>query len=237
MPDIDPYAVLGVPEHATAEEIKTAYRRLARRFHPDRNPGADAEECFKRVRAAFEALHRTERRAAHAADEQHRRGAAFVFDRAAFEAVFEEIFGTADAVLSISVEEAYSGTQRHLAEAGVSISIPPGTTHGSRLRISSHPSRELRAAVHLRPHPEYAVRGRDVESQIRLHPGQAARGCRTRVHTLAGPVTVTIPPGSREGQRLRLRGRGLPGPRTNTRPGDHWVRLRIEAAEPRRSMH
>lgn len=60
----DPYEVLGVPKNATEDEIKKAYRKLARDFHPDRNPGdKQAETKFKEIQDAFEVLHDKEKRA------------------------------------------------------------------------------------------------------------------------------------------------------------------------------
>ena len=63
MSDVDPYAILGVGRDASQDEIKRAYRRLARQFHPDANPGdAAAEERFKECSRAYELLGDPERR-------------------------------------------------------------------------------------------------------------------------------------------------------------------------------
>lgn len=62
---MDPYLHLEVPHHATADEIKKAYRRLAKRWHPDRNAGNKAaEEKFKSIQAAYECLNDPAKRAA-----------------------------------------------------------------------------------------------------------------------------------------------------------------------------
>ncbi|HEX7487863.1 MAG TPA: DnaJ domain-containing protein, partial [Anaeromyxobacteraceae bacterium] len=64
MPERDLYAVLGVPRTASADELKKAYRRLAKKYHPDVNPGDKAsEEKFKEVTAAAEVLNDPKRRA------------------------------------------------------------------------------------------------------------------------------------------------------------------------------
>jgi curved DNA-binding protein len=49
----DYYAILGVPRNATPEEIKEAYRRLAKEYHPDKNPSPEAEEMFKLINEAY----------------------------------------------------------------------------------------------------------------------------------------------------------------------------------------
>lgn len=69
---IDHYAVLGVPRSASADEIRTAYRRAARATHPDLHPGdASAHERFKRVQLAYEVLGDPARRAAYDAPSHH----------------------------------------------------------------------------------------------------------------------------------------------------------------------
>ena len=66
MPDKDLYDILGVDRSASEADIKKAYRRLAMKFHPDRNPGdAEAEQRFKEVQAAYDILMNAEKRAAY----------------------------------------------------------------------------------------------------------------------------------------------------------------------------
>jgi curved DNA-binding protein len=79
------------------------------------------------------------------------------------------------------------------------------------------------------PHPRYRVAGDDLEFDLPLWPWQAVLGADVRVDTPDGPVTVTVPPGTRSGRRLRLRGRGLP--RADGTRGDLYAVVRIAVPE------
>lgn len=85
------------------------------------------------------------------------------------------------------------------------------------------PAGDLYLEVNLRPHPLFKLDGRDVTVQLPVAPWEAALGESVSVPTLGGPVEMKLPAGARAGQRLRLRGRGLPGPT----PGDQYVMLAI----------
>src|ERR1700752_3164300 len=98
MPKRDYYKVLDVPKTATEAEIKKAYRRLAMKFHPDRNPGdAESEEKFKEAKEAYEVLTDAQKRAAydqfgHAGLDSSRGGAGFTAADA-FGDIFGDVFG------------------------------------------------------------------------------------------------------------------------------------------------
>ena len=81
----------------------------------------------------------------------------------------------------------------------------------------------LYLTIGLRPHPFYRVEGRDILLELPLTPWEAALGAQVPTPTLGGTTTVTIPPNSRDGQRMRLRGRGLPG----TPAGDQYVTIKL----------
>jgi curved DNA-binding protein len=117
------------------------------------------------------------------------------------------------------VEEAFAGTKRRimLNEGGrarsVDVQIPPGVGDGQSLRIAGGGggNTALIFRIRLRPHGLYVLQGKDVQIELPLAPWEAALGAKVAVPTLGGTVELTIPAGAQSGQKLRLRGRGLPG--------------------------
>ena len=147
--------------------------------------------------------------------------------------------------VDISLEEAYRGGTRmlelrrpqqksdgtlELATHQVKVAIPAGITDGQQLRLAGqgepgHGGQpgNLYLEIHIRPHELYQLEGRDVTVTLPLAPWEAALGASLTVPTLGGPVQMRIPGQSRAGQKLRLRGRGLPG----DPPGDEYLQLSI----------
>ena len=289
----DYYHVLGVERGASQEEIKRAYRRLARKYHPDVSREADADTRFKEVGEAYEVLKDPEKRAAYdQLGSNWRAGQEFRpppgwerqfrfetgMDGAGgfsdfFQAIFGDggIFGDAAgpggpssaggpfadalrghrgfggdsrgrdtrAVLQVTLEQLASGEPVEVAldQAGGSgpkrlkVKVPAGLTDGQsfRLRGQGDPGTggaagDLYLELRLLPHPEFAVDGLDVRSEVPVAPWEAVLGTSVSVPTLTGRVKLKIPPGTTGGKRLRLGGRGLPG----SPPGNHLVTVRID---------
>jgi curved DNA-binding protein len=137
--------------------------------------------------------------------------------------------------LDVTVEEAYQGTKRRITlnEGGrhrpVDVQIPAGVTEGQSLRIPGVGGRaSLVFKIRLRPHHLYEVAGRDVQVELPLAPWGAALGAKVAVPTLGGTVELTIPAGAASGQKLRLRGRGLPAGNANA-AGDQFVTIKLVA--------
>jgi curved DNA-binding protein len=274
----DYYDTLGVTRDAGAEEIKRAYRKLARKFHPDVSKEKNAEAKFKDVQEAYEVLKDSAKRATYdQLGRDYRPGHDFrpppgwnqhfsqsgthrFSDLNGFSDFFSSLFGgagggggsggfgpaggsaaqpEADAgALEVTVEEAFSGTKRRVTihEGGrarqVDVQIPAGIGDGQALRI---PGGGTRAAlifrIRMRPHPLYTLHGKDVHIEMPVAPWEAALGAKVAVPTLGGTVELTVPAGAQSGQKLRLRGRGLPG-------GDQLVIIKLvtpaaETAEER----
>ena len=113
------------------------------------------------------------------------------------------------------------------------VRIPAGVREGQRLRLAGRggsgigggPAGDLYLRVKLARHPDFQVAGGDLIYELELAPWQAVLGTQAEVPTLDRPVAIRIPAGSQNGQRFRVKGRGLPGPREEK--GDLHVVLGI----------
>jgi DnaJ-class molecular chaperone len=174
----DPYQTLGVKKDASQDEIQKAYRRLAKKLHPDLNPGnKQAEEQFKEVSQAYDLLGDADKRAR--------------FDR-----------GEIDASGAERPRQRY---YRDFAEGASSYSTDSGfADFGADDFLSEIFGRQARGNVRMR--------GQDVHYRLPLGFLDAINGGKQQLTLPDGSVLdVTIPPGTRDGQVLRLRGKGRPG--------------------------
>jgi curved DNA-binding protein len=290
----DYYKILGVERSASADQIKTAYRRLARKYHPDVSKEPNAEARFKEMQEAYEVLRDPEKRAAYdqlGSDWKSGQsfhpppdwGRGFEFSgrpagggggrqyyagRAAggtageedFSDFFSSLFGGGSpfagaargggrdhhARIDITLEEAYRGTTRmlelkrpevkpdgsvELRSHTVRVTIPAGVSEGQLIRLAGQGgpatgpgnAGDLYLETHILPDKLFALDNRDVTITLPVAPWEAALGASVMVPTLGGPVEMRIPAGAQSGQKLRLRGRGLPGPS----PGDQYVQLKV----------
>jgi curved DNA-binding protein len=288
----DYYKILGVSRDASQDEIKRAFRKLARKYHPDVSKEADAEQRFKEVNEANEVLKDPDKRAEydalgtgwHAGDEfrpppgagaRHREREFSPEEAAQFSDFFSSIFGGmggggmggrprgsvhddlfrtrgADqtARIEVSLEDAYHGATRQLRlevpeidkdgrisahTRTLNVRIPPGITEGQQIRLAGQggpgvaaggkqaESGDLYLEVAFAPHPIFRSEGRDIHLQLPIAPWEAALGATVPVPTLGGKVSLKVPAGAQSGQRMRLKGRGLPGKPA----GDAYVQLEI----------
>lgn len=122
---------------------------------------------------------------------------------------------------------------RPVAET-VNVRIPPGVDESGRLRIPGKgspgvgggPAGDLWVSLRIRPHPVFRRDGRNLTLELPVSVREAVLGAQVEVPTLDGRATLTIPPGTDGGTRLRLRGKGVPAKRDGT-PGDLIVRIQI----------
>ncbi|MCB1633817.1 MAG: DnaJ domain-containing protein [Xanthomonadales bacterium] len=268
----DYYKVLGVEPGADAATIKSAYRRLAKKYHPDKSSEAGAEDRFKEINEANEVLGDPARKAEYdqlraggfRSGEEFRpppgwQGGQFDFGdgpRGDFSDFFESLFGRGRggggrahgpsvrrrgpdlrATLEVDLATAAEGGKQRFQVGGtrglrtLEVRIPAGVQEGQTIRLAEQGepgpdgAGDLLLEIHIRPHPDFEVDGRDLRHRLALAPWEAALGAQLAVPTLSGQVSLRVPSGSRSGQRLRLKGKGLPG----TPAGDLYVELQIQA--------
>jgi curved DNA-binding protein len=142
--------------------------------------------------------------------------------------------------VTVSLEEAYHGTQRSFTISGpdgprtLDVTIPPGVVDGQRIRLRGQGGRgtggadagDLYLVVRIAAHPRYRVHGRDLEVELPLAPWEAALGATVSIETPGGSASVSVPAGTSSGRRLRLKGRGLPS--RNREPGDLYAEAQIK---------
>jgi molecular chaperone DnaJ len=254
MTDRDYYADLGVPRDASSDEIGRAFRRLAAKHHPDRNPGdRQAEERFKRIAEAYNVLNDSKARAAYdqGGSRQVEEDTGFhgfsttddVFSR--FGDIFGDLFGDRvrqkvgperggdyEVGLGISEDLALRGGPASLS---LEASFACGECGGSGVRSgASRTCSTCRGSGYVGQRARKSGGFFSVSTPCpRCHgtgvdPSAACPRCGGR-GSEAGPRTIelTIPAGSGRGTILRLRGMGAPGTRGGP-PGDLRVRLHLE---------
>lgn len=152
------------------------------------------------------------------------------------------------ATIELDLLDAYRGAQREISLRNVKldeqgravpdvktlqISIPKGVREGQLIRLAGHgepgfggaPSGDLLLQVEFRKDERWQVEGRDVTQRLRVSPWEAASGAQVTLRTPdSAQVEVTVPPGSGNGRKLRLKGRGIPSAKA---PGDLYLALEI----------
>jgi molecular chaperone DnaJ len=205
--DKDFYEILGVPRTATADEIKKAYRKLALKHHPDRNPGKENEERFKEIGEAYSVLKDPAKREEYdKLRDAMRAGFAggmpggFPRNFRVTDFGFGEEFDVDDLLRQIFGDR-FGGVRAGGPFAGFGFEQRRGR------------------------------RGRDVETELQLTFEEAMTGTQRRVRidlpTGRREVTVRIPPGVADGARIRVRARGEQGS-GGGEAGDLYVRVRVE---------
>ncbi|MGB7217721.1 MAG: J domain-containing protein [Vicinamibacterales bacterium] len=129
---------------------------------------------------------------------------------------------------------ACAGQQTETRTEPLMVSVPPGISDGSRVRIAGkgHVGRngsengDLDITVRVEPHPLFRREGDDLHVTVPVAVHEAALGARIDVPSLDGPVRLRVPPGTQSGQRFRLRDRGAPSPR-GARRGDLVIEARV----------
>ncbi len=204
------YDILGVSQAATAEEIKSAYRKLARRYHPDLNPGdAAAEESFKEIGEAYEILFDPERRTQYDQFSRFWRQKGFAESRRRRSSAdpdfsqFQDFDTFVDQLLNRRGGSAPSNRRRTVRSA------TPADAKASPRRDPYEPKRTKKAYTISAP-----ARGQkeDTDAQLILPLEKAYRGGPERIRLETGQrLEITLPSGVRDKQRIKFARQGLNG--------------------------
>ncbi|HWE11291.1 MAG TPA: DnaJ C-terminal domain-containing protein [Solirubrobacteraceae bacterium] len=195
----DFYEALGVPRDASQEDIRRAYRALARRYHPDVNKEPGAEDRFKEISEAYEVLRDPEKRAR--------------YDR--FGARSSAGVGDGDA-------GGFGGFDGGEGFEGVSFDVGGGDFSDLFDELFSRRRGGRRSS----PFEGFSMRGSDLEVILELGLSEAAAGGKRRLSINGRSVEIDIPAGVRDGQVIRLPGEGAPGPGDGP-PGELILRIRL----------
>ncbi len=235
----DYYDVLGLAKTATEDEIKKAYRKLAMKYHPDRNPGPEAEAKFKEMKEAYEALSSPETKATydqyghagpsnpftHTAHTTHRpedfeeilrtmfRGGGFEFnERPAPKPTYQ---------INISLIDAFTGKNVKV-DSTTTVNIPSGVRSGTKLYVNGKIFR-----VDVAPHHKFKRSNDDLLVDIEISAIEAMIGVDAVLeHLDSATLQFAIPAGIQPGQIVRLAGRGMKNPEYE-RTGDLLIRITV----------
>ena len=259
------YETLGISKGASSDEIKKAYRKLARQYHPDINKEPGAEEKFKEINAAYEILSdETKRRQYDQYGDSMFGGQSFHdFSRANFGGnadindILNQIFGNfggsgrssrgfggfnsasfggfdgfdqgfgqnldIQARINISFELAVNGGDYEFSINGekIKIKIPAGLNSGEKLRARNKGKSagnyrgDLIITVNIEEDKEYKRDGDDLYKNLDLTLKTALFGDKIDVKTFKKDVSIKIPPNTKNGQKIRLKGYGVKNRKSN----------------------
>ena len=242
----DYYQVLGVPRDAKPEDIKNAFRALAKKYHPDKNAGnRKSEERFKEVNEAYAVLSDPEKRRQYdtfgAEGFSQRFSQEDIFRNFDFRSVFTDVFGGAgfgDSILSQIFGDFGRGKGARSGKRGVRFESGPGQGFGQEFGGQGFGSQGFGQGFGQGfagqgfggqgfGSTRAGVPGQDAEAAISISLEEAHAGGKRRV-SLHGPdgrqmdLEVRIPPGIRPGRKMRLAGKGAASP-AGGQPGDLYL--------------
>lgn len=249
----DYYKILGVSRSASPQEVKQAFKKLARQHHPDKNPGDKAaEERFKDINEAYTVLSDPEKREYYDRfGSQTPSGGGFrgtpPQGSGDFSDFFQQLFGgrgpfsdlfgqpqrgargaDLQVDLPLDLEQAFTGGERTVQIDGerLSVTIPAGVREGNKVRLRGRgrAGGDLYLLIKIKP-SRFRLEGDDLWAVVEVQAPIAVVGGTARLQTLEGPLDLTIPKGSQSGRKFRLAGKGWP--RKEGGRGDLYAELRL----------
>jgi DnaJ-class molecular chaperone len=252
----DPWTILGVDKNATDSDIKTAYRKLAQKHHPDRDGGS--ADRFKEVNDAYQNIKDQDARQTWEASQVDPRQGFNPFANRGdpfgnLHEIFRGGFGfhqqpqrNRDIQINynISLQEVYTGIKRTLnvnignnQTLQLNLNVPRGVEHGDKIRfagmgahdISELPKGDLYVIIRILEHPRFKrFNRRDLITKVTINALEAAIGCEEFVSGLSGQeFSIKINKGTQPNTKLRIPEPGMPG-RGGQRSGDLIIQVEIK---------
>jgi len=229
---MDPYSVLGVDKTSSQDDIKKAYRKLAKEYHPDKNDGND--ERFKEIADAYEKIGDDSSRQKYDSASNFQNFNGFSDGNINMSDLFDQVFGNAFGSrqsskgqdlrldLHLSFDEAYAGTSKKFAVNGqdIKVDFKAGLKTGMKLRVagkgqphqynSTLPSGDLIIHIHVMHNSDWILQDNDIWLDLNLSWEDIFLGTKVNVNTPEGPLYINVPENSYPGKVLRIRDRGYP---------------------------
>jgi curved DNA-binding protein len=285
---IDYYKILGIDKNASEKDIKAAYRKLARKFHPDLNPNdTEANKKFQQINEANEVLSDPEKRKKYdkygehwqhgeeheqyARQQQQQGGRQYsgfggghgqgfesfegFDDSGDFSDFFQQMFGGAGgghssrrqakyrgqdftAELHLTLREAAETHKQTLTVNGkqIRITIPAGVENGQTIKIAGHggpgsnggPAGDLYITFSIANDPHFKRVGADLYANIKIDLYTAVLGGEITVDTLTGKVKLKVSPGTQNGTKVKLKGKGFPVYKKHGEFGDLYLTYDVQ---------
>jgi len=268
---VDYYQILGISKSATEKEVKNAYRKQARKFHPDVNPNdKDAQKKFQEINEANEVLSDPAKRKKYDqygkdwkhADQYEAAGQrgpgsgrsaggqqtySGNFGESDFSDFFSSMFGGSgrqsrqssfkgqdfNAELRLSLRDVYTTQKQTITVNGknIRLTIPAGIENGQTIKIKGHgaaginggPNGDLFITFSITNDPEFKRVGNDLFKNTEIDLYTAILGGEIQIDTLNGKVKLHVKPGTQNGTKVKLKGKGFPVYKNESQFGDLFI--------------
>lgn len=245
------YQTLGVTEQATNDEIKKAYRKLSKQYHPDVNPNGDTQ--FKQVAEAYSVIGDEDKRRNYDAKQSNNNFFSSYGQNVDFSSLFDQMFSNSHQTntaqkgpdmpveIHVSFGEAFNGTSKsfNLSDGNIQMNFKPGLKTGQKFRVQGRghrhpynttlPKGDLVVTISVIPDSRFILQDNDIWIEVTAHWWSIIAGTKIPITTPEGQLILKIPKGTNPGKTLRIQDKGFPIYGTDSRGS---ILCRVNASYP-----